>query len=438
MGPLGIRPPTEVYDDLYFLYANSRYLYSAPYYRIGYVTSETVLAWIAVRISHFTDKIGGFDIRVLGGVNAGLFLIAVTLAFHPRLRPPPILRPLLAIGLFLMFLDVAYVAAFNSFYSATASYLGLVLIAAIFFHGVHSSTRPVMLVPALWLGALLFVTSKPQEAPLAPLLAVLGARWTRALFPHWKRKSLVAGAALCVVAFLQYALVPRELGDAAIHHAVFLEMLPNSPTPGRDLEELGLPRTWTRYGGTSAYSEDSPFRDPAFRRELTKHVGHVRIAGFYAFHPARLFDLLHRAASFATVTRPWHLGNFDKSAGFPPRAKSQAFAIWSDLKMRVAPWGPWLLLVNVTAAAAVGAAAWRRAPNGTTRFAAEAHLALLVAFLFEFLIGVVGEGISDLVRHLYAFHVMFDLLLLSNLAFAVALFRGKDGGRAGPISTVHQ
>jgi hypothetical protein len=57
-----------------------------------------------------------------------------------------------------------------------------------------------------------------------------------------------------------------------------------------------------------------------------------RLGAFYLRHPWRAAHLLSRSLDQATYQRPANLGNFDKSAGHPPDARSDRFGLWSGFK----------------------------------------------------------------------------------------------------------
>src|SRR5262249_32256321 len=139
--------------------------------------------------------------------------------------------------------------------------------------------------------------------------------------------------ALCAAAAIYYAAIPRrEIREIGLYHTVFMELLPASPDPGRDLDELGLDRSLLRYSGVNAYQPEAPLADPGFRSRFFDRCGYRPVLGLYLRHPARLWDRLERAGRAAFTLRP---GNFTRESGFPPQARATRFSTWSTLRSRL-------------------------------------------------------------------------------------------------------
>jgi hypothetical protein len=115
----------------------------------------------------------------------------------------------------------------------------------------------------------------------------------------------------------------------ALFHTVFLELLPHSPDPGHDLDELGLDRGLLTYSGANAFAPGTPIADPAFAARFFERFDYGSLVRFYLAHPARLMDRLHRGAPSALRLRPWRLGNYTAASGFAPHTMTTHFAWWA-------------------------------------------------------------------------------------------------------------
>ena len=116
--------------------------------------------------------------------------------------------------------------------------------------------------------------------------------------------------------------------------------------------------------------------------------------------------------------RPPFFGDLAKDAGQPERAQSRRFAVWSDLKFRLRPWtlGIWMALLAGSSAAAL--ASWRRAsPRG--RLARVGLLALCAMASLELAVCAFADAHIELVRHLYVFHAMIDLVFVAAVVWTV-------------------
>src|SRR6476469_9117942 len=98
----------------------------------GFPSSEMLLVIPALAMNRLVSKPGTVDLRVMGVVHAGLFLLALAV-FLPLLREVPFRRGILmSAATILVFCDVMYASYYNSFYMDSAALLFL-LLAVVFF-----------------------------------------------------------------------------------------------------------------------------------------------------------------------------------------------------------------------------------------------------------------------------------------------------------------
>lgn len=417
----------EPEPDRFFRWAPSKFAFAAPRPDSdGYRTTETMLARAAAAASRLAGA-SLFDIRILGALHAALLLLGLGLGIAAARDLAPAARWTAAILLVLVFTDVAYAAPLNSLYGQAASLVFFLVTAGIAAFAIRRGGLSGAWLPAYFISTALFVCSKPQEALQAPLLAALGVGLSLPGRNARRRFAAIALAALLIgLAIVYFRATPRELRRVALYHTVFTELLPNSPDPGADLRRLGMPETFARHGGTTAYDERAPLGDPDFRAVLDR-LGYPALARIYLSHPDRAFSVLRRAAWKGARMRPPFFGDLAKEAGRPERAQSRRFALWSDLKFRLRPWtlAIWTALLAGGAVAAL--ATWRRAaPRG--RLARVGLLTLCAMASLELAVCAFADAHIELVRHLYVFHAMIDLVFVAAVAWGVE----SVGHKAGP------
>jgi hypothetical protein len=144
--------------------------------------------------------------------------------------------------------------------------------------------------------------------------------------------------------------------------------------------------------------------------------------GLYARRPARAVAELVRGAPAGLELRA-DFGNFEKSAGFAPGARSAAYSAWTKLRLlgtRSA--APLLLLIFGTNAFL--------AIIGPIPHAARASIAALVAMgAVAFAVCTLSSAHIDLSRKLYVFHAITDLLIAVDLALAGRAVAARRSGR---------
>ena len=228
---------------------------------------------------------------------------------------------------------MGYAAPFNSLYSQTASLLFLLLTLAAAALAIRRGRLSGGLLVAYFACAALFVGSKPQEAIQGPLLAALawrlsGVGWRSC----WRTAAAWLALGLCAFSLWYYRATPEgPIRHVGLFHTVFMEILPHSPDPARDLAELHLDPDLITFSGKHAYLPDSPVRDPAFEKRFFDRFDYGSLVRFYLAHPVRLADRLRRGAPQAFRLRPWRLGNTTGDSGFPPNTMVRSFCLWSDL-----------------------------------------------------------------------------------------------------------
>jgi hypothetical protein len=420
MGPAGFRYRETAFDAKYLRYVVQDFAFAPPgWYASGYRSSESLVAGLARRIAG-SFSTASFDIRILGGLHAILFLSALLLLLAACRDLAPAAQCTAAALLVFFFTDVGYAGPFNTFYSQTASLLFLLLAVGAGALGVARGRPAFGLLLAYFLCAALFVCSKPQESIQGPLLAAFGLRLASTPDGRsWRRPAAWLAAGLCALSLWYYRQAPKEsIRNVGLFHTLFMEVLPHSPDAGRDLDELGLDRGLLRYSGTNAYAAGTPLADPDFAARFFDRFDYGSLVRFYLAHPARLVDRLHRGAPSALRLRPWRLANYTAASGHPPNTMTRHFDWWSSPRLALrSVASAWLLLLlgGSAAACAVGD---RRADRRGRLFREGLCLLVLMAVV-EYLVCALADYLGDLGRHLYVFQGLCDLILAIDAAWIV-------------------
>jgi hypothetical protein len=398
-------------------FADIKYVVDPKYHwDSGFYSSELLLLAAALGLNSIFGNPGSFDLRLMGIVHAGLFLLAFYL-FLPLARSfRPWLRFVVLVITLFVFTDVMYVSYFNSFYMDTAALLFLLLSAVSFLRALRwrrPADRWLLVVSAV-----LLITSKTQHyllgIPIALLLAWKGGLLTPGR--SWMFQVLSAASVLAATAFSYLHGAPSYYKAMGAYTVIFFELLPKSKDVSSDLRELGLDDSYRRYVGTHAYSPEAGLRDPQFEDAFARRPSYLYIARFLLRHPSRALDVTVSRLDRAGLQRPY-VGNFDRLAGFPEHTRTRAFAAWSGLKARIfgLHGGRYLLYSLLLALAVTMLAVVRREslpagmPAAAGALAAMTLIALLVASFADAL---------DPERHYSLFSALTDLLLICGVCLA--------------------
>jgi hypothetical protein len=265
----------------------------------------------------------------------------------------------------------------------------------------------------------LFIAAKPQNFALIPVLLAFCARlyWLE----HeriWRMLLIVFSVTLVASALLTVRIIRPWYEDLTRYHCVFYGILKDSPSPEQDLRELGLNEQFAVLAGTTVFHPNLPIdiRGQAFRAEFYQRLTRYQVLRFYLTHPQRMLQKLRLTAEQGYSLR-LYLGNFEKEAGMPAQAKAERWSWWGHFKARHLPKSLWWLAAYCALLAGWLLRGYRRAAPTTDRLAREFGLALWLMLLISFITPILGDGESDLPKHLFLFNAFFDLSLLFFTAF---------------------
>jgi len=382
----------------------------------GFTSSEILFVDLARYLSRpFTGRYY-FDLRASAAVHVAVLAGAMALFLRITRRQRPLVRFLLPPLAILMFTDVAYAAYLNSAYMDNASWVLLLLLAAI---AAAACTGPEKarqwLAPCYGLTGLLLVFSKAQHAVLGVPFAGL------AVWFAWRNREPVQRAVwmVCAVGLLaSMAVMPRltppEYQNISLYNLIFYRL---APADRKVLDQLGLDSEYQKWIGSQAFAANSPLPDPDWTRRFVAQVSFFDIAMLYVRRPGiALREIDRELRDSVHSMRPDYMANYRQADGFPPHSVATRFSFWSDLKMRTVTRYPYLLLF-LYGVPFLGAF-WRSpgVPLAVT---------LAVAGISEFALCSLADAI-DTHRHMFLFHIVTDSMILLTVAWLLAGRRGRS------------
>lgn len=398
----------------------------------GYATTSLVPVLAAKGLAWLLNG-GVFDMRFLALLYVLLFLYGTWLLLRHNKRRSPLVNAAAAILFVILFADIGYSAYYNSLYSEPTAFVFLLLTLGFvtrILRRPHPDTRSLV---GFGICAVFLIGAKVQNAPIGLLLALFSLRLAGLRQGGgWRKRCLWLAGILAVVSLATYFSLPREIKIINQYQTVFYGVLKDSPTPERDLEELGLPVKLAVNAGTN-YFEGAPIsqRDPVFDREYYPRFSHLKVGLFYLKHPDRFLDKMELAAEQGMTIRPYYLGGFEKSEGLKAGELSYAFSFWSEFKHRVLPNKLWFIAGVFVAYYIVLVSRYLQAFRARDRMYLEVLAGIGLVALFQFVTPVIGDGEADLAKHLFGFNVSFDLMLLVSAVWLVEKLWGLLGGIEG-------
>jgi len=380
----------------------------------GVISSELIFSGVAFAISRIGG--GGFDLVYLGAVHiaafaaCAYFLLVSTKPFAGRMRTTGVVLGSA------VFTDIAYIAYFNSFYAESATFLFMIVVIASAYMAM-AAERGRMAWLVTYFGAIAaLLLAKYQNVILLPAFLIFGGllvkRWGQIRYFH---AYLVFALAATYGGYLYFISSPEAVDDAVLYNSVFNGVLLGSPTPSDDLSQLGLDRGLAKYAGSTAFQRDSLRFDPVFLRKFRDTVTMGSLFSFYFDHPGRLMGALNRTVGLAFQTRP-ALGNYEKSAGYPPLTLSRSWAMWSSIRSVLLPRDLWFVtLIGILYLILLGRK-WLRARDRLEHLQLEWSALIALMALGQLIVITISDGVSDLIKHSFLFNVLFDYMLVVLMA----------------------
>jgi hypothetical protein len=424
LGPLGYAPVPKGPEHKYW-YLTRTYVRDPIYREPDWeqISSEMILARIAVAANALFGNPKAFDIVLFGAAHTLVFLLALTRPLYVTRRLA--MYPLIWAAALLILTDVGYVAYWNSLYTEPASSIWFLFVLAESINLCQPDEVPRGAILRWALFAVLLVTAKIQNAVVCVPLLVYGMGMLRYAQDRKTRCAIFAGVvAIGLAGIVMYKTVPATTKVAALYNTVFYSILPDSQDPQADLRSLGLDPAYERYSGTLAWSPGTGVADGVLVHAIQDRVTSFGVVAFYFKRPGRMFRRLNALLPSALSLRPEFCGNFDRSAGRRPGARSDAIALWSQFHERclsaIAP----LLLTFLCIAIVGGSAALLFSKSLTPPFRRYTELAICLAAccLTAFAVAAFGDA-YDNVKHQFLFNLLLDTCLVFGLVATFVCFR---------------
>jgi hypothetical protein len=413
---------SDKFEDQYFRYFELKWRFNpGPPWVSGFLSSESVLVALSLPLNRLLSRDGLFDLRCLGFLHFVILLFAAWLLIVYSRRFRPIARLVFLGFLFLIFTDAGYIAYLNSFYSEPSSFVFLFCTLALLLLTFQSPQMGTLFCCAFC--CLFFVTAKPQNASLGILLAVIFLRIRDLRSDQRWRWTAVALSLGLVIVSVEYSVSnPRYSYTHTYYVAVFSEILKHSPAPYQDLAELGVNTNLAKYSGTTPFDPSVSLDSPELQTFFNQ-MSFSKIGIFYLHHLGRLHESLNRTAHYALLVRPdgpGGLGNFEKSAGFPPYATSRAFRIWSDWKSKYGP-GTIAAFEVLWGIEAIGIVIlYYRKRTKAERLLLELQALLITMAVLQILTVTVTMGTIDPIKQTFLFSVLCDISFVFTFVWSVA------------------
>lgn len=393
-------------NGTYFDYINIKYNFSF-YHLNSHFSSTSVLMMIGT-LPNLLFRNDTFDIRVMGFIYSTILVFNFWMFLKISMKLP--FKYIMTALVILVFCDIGYTTYFNSFYEEPASYVFLLFILTTTLYGFYYQSFKTSTLLSLLTAILLFILSKSQNSIIGLIFAFYGCRFLYML--NYSKTTITIFLIIVVVASGVCYLLSAD-PNANLYHTVFYGILLNSPTIQSDMKDLKLDPQFAKFIGEDYYSQKNDFtKNEEFYKPFYSNINFGKVILFYLSHPIKLFNNLKIAAKNAFILRIDYLGNYDKSAGKQPKAKSHAFDVWSRFQEKVFPRSIWFIITFLSVYTGVLAYIRKNQTNIIDKLKSEFLLLLPLMAALQLLACIIGDGQYELAKHLFGFNVIFDLMFV--------------------------
>lgn len=410
-------------EDMYFKYFQKDYGIN-KYYNDNakmIVSTQSLLIKPAVLLDNVitgNDEI--FDLRFLAFILlifqsiASYLIIKVFTSYLRR----PLYRLLITLLYIFIFMDVGYIAYFNSFYGEGLNIPFFLLSIGILLYMIRFQKFTVINLLAFLISSFIFFGSKQQLAPTGILLAILMLR----IIYYTEKPSVKVVSSVMIIAFVIgagffYRSIEGDFDYINRYHSLNRGILLDEGDADNILANMKINNQYSLLENT-IYFENIPqinLKDENIIKDYYDHFTISKIVKYYILHPSDMYKMMKIGFLNAYDIRPHTQGNYEKSEGKEPYAKSYFFSSWSTFKEKFLPK---TVLASVIY---VGVFFYGGVKRYIYGFKNNNKQIMLIeeVFLYIFLVGLVqiatslvGAGDADLSKHEFMYNMTLDIMFL--------------------------
>ena len=424
-------------DDAYFNYYQRVYRIEESQYQPN--TTPPALK-IAVQAAMIADTlISGdnlFDMRALAGLYCLLYLPAAFILLRFSMSRAQLFTEGVIIGVLgvLILGDVSVISRFASLYPHPLILICLMYIAGMLLKLTDSAAVWPMIVLLAALAVLLSVDRYCGAAAF-----IFTALFMLYFYIHnglaWRLACVTTALIIGIMGFTAMIGTERNATLTQKYNAMTRGILLKSTQPEKTLAEFDIDPRYSVLTDTYA-DQNYPvalMTAPALSAGFFNHYSTALVVLYYIQHPASLIGMLDAGVGASIDTRPSYSGNYEKTVGLPPKAKSPFLAAWSSFKTRSMPKTIGFLLVLIAGVIASYRTprvkgAGKRQPGSASRLRV-VMLSVIASAIIQMTCAMVYSGDAEMIQESFVMSVTNDLMVLflvSEMLHRMNLIRQED------------
>src|SRR2546423_40931 len=351
---------------------------------------------------------GAFDARELIILYCLIVGAVIATLLRTLSRIAPMAKMLIALVLFILAGDATFADYAGSPYTETAALYGVLIFAVAAVALVGREVGQIAAFMAAWAGALLIVGAKTETATLAiPLCGFFAFRKGEIKrVSHRLGSRVLPAVSVASIAFTAFwALggfspdgnIPLE--KVNVSNEVTMTVMPLSKDPGDVATELGLPRRFGEYSGSSWWSSASISNDPEYSAIAGK-LTQANLAHYFILHPGMSAKVFADGSQSYLAFRNNYIGTYAESAGHMAGDQEQRLTVATDTSRAFRGLGIGAVISFWALCAASALWLFRRSSQDPTARGFALVATILLSFdIMQYVASVYGDG-NEVTKHL--------------------------------------
>jgi hypothetical protein len=381
--------------------------------------SQLIILKAAKALDYLFTRDNIFDIRFLALIYFLLYLPALYLMIRQtceRVKSFSEGALIAGVGL-IIFSDVGYMTYFNSFYPEAVWYLAMLYCVGGYmsFQKKRSEYKELSALALILVSGSVLVSSRRQCAVMGFILAVSVIRLitVRRSF-IWGGVCIAGAFMLSILSFVCILGYPSDFSETSKLHAMTRGVLFSSADPAKTLTEFDIDPSYELLADASAYDYLPLVRssDNSLYHGFMDQYTIPDIGIYYLRHPDSLIGMIDVSIKQGMDMRRSNCGNYEKEAGFPEKAKSLFWSLWSSFKVLSAPKtvGYLILLTVAVIFLFYKGYSLRRVEDRRNTVFLDMLFMVLAFLLSQSILVIVNSGDAEMAQRLFLVGMSIDIM----------------------------
>ncbi|MBP2098460.1 hypothetical protein [Enterococcus rivorum] len=335
--------PLKGYEQMYTNYFVREYGILEYFNETGlhWVSSQSIVVNLAVFLNKIFYSKTIFDLRCLALIYLGFYLGAIYLLTKAlTIKSRTKMNYLIAVIIGFIFSDSDYLVYFQSFYPnavALISYIYMFSAGILLYRKMYSDKWLLLIYVS---GAFFLLTLSAQylfvvALSLIPII-MIGFMDTNI---STRLLAMFAVLFLVISGVLSYLFIPLSDSESRHFQAVSQGVLQVTQQPKQGLEKMEINPQYGVTKGDNYFDEYLPYDSQGtdVKDNLINRGNNLILISYYFTNPKEFKKALSKSMRMIYEVQDASLGNFEKSVGRAPGAKSSLFSFYSEVRRKSFP-----------------------------------------------------------------------------------------------------